>query len=382
MKTFYFFISAFLFFVSCTSTKDFLSRSNQDKALLDAVSYVNKNPDDANAKQAISILYPKLQQQHLENVEFYKSNTDISRWDKMMNEFSTLQKMYEAIVVSPVASGLVKAENYQSSIIQVKQAAAEDYYQQALRLYNTGNKSEAKIAYALFQKSNAWINGYKDVQQLMNIAWQNAIINIVVNPLRDNSWVFSNKWNAFDMFSFDNFHQSLVRELGGTNAIRFPARFFTEWDAKRNNIMPDWYINISFQKFEIPRPQDKKRFKTVNKQIADGRDSVGLIKYKTVSATLTIYEQTFVMRGKMDLEIIDFNTRRNLALESYTQDYFYKSEFATYTGDRRAIDESDWRLINNKPNQMFISKEEVANELYRRLYPQIKIRIENIVRWN
>ncbi len=381
MKKYFALITILMFIISCKPTGDFLTRKNQERALLDAVKFLEKNPDDAGAKQAIVVLYPRLQQQHLSNIDRYQMNTDLSRWDDLSNEYGSLQKMYEAIAFSPTASVLVKAENYQPALNQLRQNAAEAYYQQALRLNNTNNKIDARTAYALFKRANSWVQGYKDVANLIQIAWQNSIINVIINPIRDNNWVTNNHWNNFNNFSYDNFPQTLVRELGGSYASLYPVRFFTDWEARRNNMMPDWSVNISFQKFDQPRPQDKKRLRTVSKQIEDGRDKEGKVLYKTVTANIAIYEQTMIVRGRMDLEIVDFNTRRNICMESYTDDFISKNEYATFTGDKDALDEVDWRLINKRGNQGFISREEITNELYRKLYPNIKNRIESAVRW-
>lgn len=380
MKKFYAAFTLFLFLFSCKPSGDFLTRRNQDKAFLDAVKYLDKNPEDAGAKQAITVLYPKLQQQHLGNIELNSTINDESRWDILSAEYNSLQKMYDAVTSSTIASGLVKAENYQSNIVQLRQAAAEDYYQKAVRLNNTGSKSDAKMAYTLFRRSDNWVPGYKDVKSMINVAWQNSIINVVINPIKDNNWMMGSKWNTFNNFSYDNFNQTLTRELGANYAVMYPARFYTEWDARRMNIMPDWSVNISYQSFELPRPQDKKRIKNVSKNVENGRDSVGGIKYRPITASITIYEQTFIVRGKMDMEITDFNARRSISMDSYTDDFSYKNEYATFTGDKRALDDNDWKLINKKGNQNFMNKEEINNELYRRLYPNIKSRIESAVR--
>ena len=126
MKQLYSLVTLFVLLISCKPSGDFLARRNQERALLDAVKALDKNQDDANAKQAITVLYPKLQQQHLGNIELYKTSNDISRWDNLSGEYGSLQKMYESISASSLASGLVRAENYQSAIIQLRQDAAED----------------------------------------------------------------------------------------------------------------------------------------------------------------------------------------------------------------------------------------------------------------
>ena len=118
----------------------------------------------------------------------------------------------------------------------------------------------------------------------------------------------------------------------------------------------------------------------MSKQIESGRDTSGKTRYQTVYATINITKQSFTARGQMDVNITDVVSRKNISYNTYTEDYRWEQERATYTGDRRALSNDDMLLINNI-NYNEPRKEEVLNELYRKIYPQVKNRISYAVDW-
>ena len=82
----------------------------------------------------------------------------------------------------------------------------------------------------------------------------------------------------------------------------------------------------------------------------------------------------------MDINITDVVSRKSISYNSYSDEYRWEEEHATYTGDSRALDSNDWAIINNR-NYNEPRKEDVLNELYRKIYPQVKNRITYAVNW-
>ncbi len=117
------FIVALLY--SCAGSKNYLERSDADKALLDAVKKLNKNPEDENAKTALPILYSNISQRHLANIQGQAANKELGRWDKIINEYEYLQRAYDAIINSPASFKLVNAQSYTTQILEAKQSGAE-----------------------------------------------------------------------------------------------------------------------------------------------------------------------------------------------------------------------------------------------------------------
>jgi cell fate (sporulation/competence/biofilm development) regulator YlbF (YheA/YmcA/DUF963 family) len=367
--------------VSCSPTRDYLSRSNEDKALADAVKYLSKNPGDSGARHAVSILYPKLVNQHQDRIEAFEQEKDLSRWDKLSDEYNALQKMYETVSRDATASALVHPVSRQNELTSLKQRAAGDYYDQATLLLQNPGRDDSKKAYMFFKKADHWVPGFKDAKSKMNEAFQNAIVNVVIKPVEDNSFYFNTGWgNTGYNYSNEYFQQTLVRDLGGKNATRYPAKFYTDWDARRDNVKPDWVVELVLRNLDIPQPSNYTYSRNVSKSVEVSRDTSGNVLYQNVYATVYITRQSFTARVQMDVNITDANTRKYISSNTYREDYSWMEEHASFSGDSRALDGSDWQLVNNN-NYNEPNKEQALSELYRKLYPQVRNCISYAVDW-
>ncbi len=382
MKYIFYFAFGLFTLASCKTSKDYLSRIDEDRTLFDAAKALSRHPGDSDATKALPLLYKQAEIRHLKKINTYSGNKELSRWDKIVDEYSILQKMYSAIGETALGSSLVSPVNYQSTIYDLKQQATEDYYLQATINLDRPGRNDAKTAYTYFKKADKWVPGYKDAKEKMNEAYQHAVINVVINPVQDNSYFFNTGWgNSGYNYSNEYFQQTLIRELGGKNATRYPARFYTEWEARRDNVIPDWVVGLTLRNMDIPRPYTNNYSRNASKQVETGRDTSGHIIYQTVYANINIIRQSFTARVEMEVDITEAVTRKNISYKTYRDEYRWQEEQASYTGDSRALSSSDWDLINNSRFNNEPRKEDVLNELYRRIYPQVKSGISYAVDW-
>lgn len=369
---------------SCkTATKNYLAKLDDDKTLYDAVKALAKNSGDTLAAQALPLLYQSAEQRHLRKISDYSSKHDLLRWDMIISEYTILENMYIAISNNNTAYNLVQPKSYQQYIYDSRQNAAQEYYSEADRLLDIGGRENSKQAYNLFKKSDKFVPGFKDVGAAMKEAYESAIINVVINPIADNSFFFNTgNWGNYGYnYSNEYFQQTLVRELGGSNGTRFPARFYTDWEARRDNVQPDWVVDLTLRNMNIPYPTNSTYRRNVSKQIEVGRDTANKPQYQNVHATINITRYSFDARADMQVRITDINSRREVNNNSYSEYYNWQEETATYSGDRRALSNSDWDLINNGGRFTEPRREDVLNELYRKLYSQVRNRIIYAVDW-
>ena len=381
MKILIQFLVTIALLASCASNKNYLERSNADKALQDAVKKLNKNNSDENAIQAIPLLYAGITETHVGKIKVYNNSNDLDRWDDIIKEYGYLQDAYDAIMSSDAAFKLVTPKSYSTNILESKQSAADEYYAYASSFFNKPGRENAKKAYLNFKKAEKYIPDYKDAKANMDQAYQNAIVNVVINPIQDNSFFFNTgNWGNYGYdYGNEYFQQNLVRELGH-NASRYPAKFYTDWEARRDNVTADWVIDLTLRNIDIPYPVINNYTRTVNAQVQSGTDTSGKPTYNTVYATLNITHRSFIARANMDINIKDISNNKNISYRSFRDDYRWDQENASYTGDTRALSARDWQLVNNS-NYTEPRKEDVLNELYRRIYPQVKNEITYTVNW-
>ncbi len=372
-------LSLFLF-ASCSTSRNSVANTPEDKALLAAIKSLDKNPSATELQHNISHLYSDASKLHLDNIDVYKTLTEPDKWEKIIKEYGALQHLSDVINNSANAKKFIKARTYEADMQVAKENAAADYYNIGENYLNNNDKESSRSAYYAFKKAQEFVPGYKDAQRQMNASYQNSVLNVVVNPVTDNSFFYSNAgWNRYgNSFNNDYMQRSLVRDLGGDYSKNAMARFYTDWDARSANITPDLFVDLTWVNLDVPLPYTSQYTRNVSKQIEIGRDTSGHAEYKTVSATLYITKKYFTATGDLESRITDAATRNTVDTRRYTSQFNWEQEYATYRGDSRALSGYELAMLNN--SFRIPSKQDILNELYQRIYPQVKNGIYNTVR--
>jgi hypothetical protein len=236
---------------------------------------------------------------------------------------------------------------------------------------NMQDRGSAKQAYNMFRKSQQYVSGYKDASVLMKKAYENSIVNIVINPPQNNS--FYNNWNNND-FRTMYFDEQLARDLGGPYASGISARFYTNTDVRRNNIQPDWMIDILMDNMN-QQPYTNRFSRSISRQIQTGSDTSGKPIMQTVRATLNITRYEYPGNGNIEYRITDAQTRESIAWERIPLNFDRNFETATYSGDSRALSPEDWAIVNN--SNMPVDGRQLTQDVYNRFLNDLKSRIRN-----
>ncbi len=366
---------------ACSNSKNYLERSDEDRALIDAVKKLSKSPSDSDALEAVPVLYNNIQKNHLAKIKGLKNSKDLNRWDKLIDEYEYLQNAYDEIVNNSAAFKLVNARSFAAELFDTKQSAAEDYYLNGEAMLSKGGRDNNKKAFDYFNTSDKIVPGFKDGLAKADQAYNNTIVNVVINPVQDNSFFFNSGWgNTGYNFSNEYFQQTLVRDLSGINNKRYPAKFFSDWQARRDNVQPDWVVDLNLRNIDIPYPRNYNYTRNASSRVPTGTDSSGNSIYKTVYATVHITRSSFTSRADMDVNITDVSTGKNISSRNVREEYRWQEERATYNGDSRALSGNDWQLINNY-GYGTPRKEDVLNELFKKIYPSVKNQISYAVDW-
>lgn len=382
MQKYFYIIIAIFLLGACNTSKKSIYKTTEDKELISLIKKFEKDPSNTDLKNNLSTAYNNAARIHLDKIEVYKTLTSIDRWDKIIKEYTALNNLSQIISNSSTAFRVINPALYSNELQNTKQSAADEYYDLGVSNLNIGDKSSARSAYYAFKKVNELMPGYKDVRQQLNRAYESSVINVVINPVKDNTFFYSSMgWNNYgNNFNNDYFQRSLVNDLGGNYNKTAPAIFLTDWDANRNNIRPDWVVDLTWVNLNIPQPMMNQYSRNVSRQIENGRDTSGKIYYQTVTATLYITRKYFNASGDMEVRITDVTTGRNITTNRYSDQFNWEEEYATYTGDSRALSSNEYSILHNN-NYQIPRKEDILNQLSQRIYPQVKNRIATTVSW-
>lgn len=379
---YYLYALLFVFVLSsCGSSRYAKTQTVEDKALVAAIKKVDKNPSDTMALNGLRELYNDAATQHLNNIEVYKTLSDESKWPKILKEYNALERLNNTVNSSKIASKYIRPISFTAEIQLARNQAAEDYYNLGLEFLQNNDKESARHAYSLFNKSAEMVPNYKDVKRQLAIAKEKSTLNIVINPIRDESRYYNDLgWNRFgNSFNNDYLQRNLVRDLGGDYNRGSFARYFTDRDASRGNVDVDWVVDLTWTNLDIPRPYTRQYNRNVSQQIKVGTDTSGKAVYETVSATLYITQYYFTARGELEVRVTDAHTGYNVNLNRYSSTVDWKQEYATYRGDSRALSNQDRTILNNQTIRE-PRREDILDELFRKIYPQAKTGIYNLTR--
>lgn len=367
-----------LLFAACGSNK-FQAYTSADKPLFTAINELNKKPGNTKAQADLVVLFEQTVARHENAFDVYSQGTDEKRFDKMLNELNALQHIYTTVNSVPGAIAFVKPKSYLQQIENTKQDAAEYFYTAGKELMAENTRESDLEAYDAFKRSNQYINGYKDVQKLMKESYENGIVNVVINPIEDDNLFYASVTAPDFRYRAQDYQESLVRELGGTNANIVPARFYTDRDAQREQVSADWIVDVRWRNIQVDRAVPYQYTREVSKNVQTGKDTAGKPVYKTVYAKLYITQRTYNVHGGLDFRISDLVENNYVDQGMLTDNVSWSESFATYTGDSRALSQDDWFLVNNRGrNDLYgPTKADVLNTLMRKIYPDLRRRIQN-----
>jgi hypothetical protein len=370
---------AALLLAACNGSRKFQAYTAADKPLFAAINELNKHPQNAKAQNDLRVLFEQAVARHEDAIDVYGQGTDAKRFDKILNELNALQHLYTSLQSVAGTFGIVQPKSYLQQIEGTKQDAAEYFYGAGMELMAENTREADLQAYEAFKKSNDYIAGYKDVQKLMKESYENGIVNVVINPIQDDNLFYTSVTATDFRYRPQDFQESLVRELGGINANTVPARFYTDRDARRQQIIPDWVVDVRWRNITVDRPLPYQYNRQVSKNVQVGTDTAGKAIYKTVHATLYITQRTYNVEGGLDFQISDLASNNYVDQGLLTDRVSWTEAYATYSGDSRALSSDDWLLVNNRArNDLYEpTKSDIMNTLMRKIYPDLRRRIQN-----
>lgn len=375
-RKFYLSILLLSFFVSITGCKTatkLYESGDYDEAVELAVKKLQKKNNDEELKSVLQNAYRFAVDQHESKIRNLSGNNNELKWEWIHNEYSLLQKLYHAVRRSPVAFQLVNAIDYSSYMSTYAEQAADVRYERGMRWMDRNDKLSFRNAYNEFNSSLRFKPGDYTIKSKLDEAYQNAVVNVIIMPMDNYQYTYSSN-NDHELRNFENDLLGKLRYQGGNQFIKF----YNEWDARSQNIRPDQFIDFRFNTMNVGRVRDEVNKREASKDIVVKEivykpDSI-VKEYKKVFATILTTKRMMNSTGNMLVNIRDGNGRW-LWSDNFRGSHNWVTEFATYTGDERALSESDKDLLNrsrNYPPQEDDILRQIINDINTNLYNRLR----------
>ncbi len=366
-------LTASLFFAGCKTAIKSYNKGNYDDAVELGVKKLIKDPNDADTKGLLKSAYQYAVAAHEGDIRQLSASGNDNRFEAILKEYTQLQNLYNAIHQSPAAMQLVEATDYSEYVQTYRDKAADIHLAAGDRLMDQGSKEAFKNAYyeygmALKYRNDGLIKAKRDD------AYNAAVVRVMVVPIQNYGG-----YSYHSSYQLQQFQNDVMRTLAYGINNEF-IKFYSEWDLQNSSITPDQILEMNLGRISIGRPYDEKAQRQVSKQVVTKEivykaDSV-VKQYATVKATIINTKRTLLSEGELYLTLRD-PQGRTLWTDRFTGQHRWQTEFATYTGDERALSESDKATLNKNPNYAAPPEDQIMAEVYRQIESDLSNRLRN-----
>jgi len=364
-------LSASLFFIGCKTASKAYNKGDYADAIELGIKKLQKDPSDADTRDLVKSAYSYAVTQSEASIRNLSAGSEESRYEAILREYDRLQDLYETIQQSPAAAGFIRPTNYSDYVQTYRGKAADVHLANADKWMEQRTKQAYREAYNEYSRAFRFRNT-ADVKQKRDQAYDLAVTKILVVPIQ-NYGGYSYHTN----YQLQQFQNEVMRTLAYNINDNF-VRFYSEWDLHGKDFEPDQVLEMNLGRIRIGQPYDERSTREVSKQVVTKEtvykaDSV-IKEYATVRARITNTRRTLVSEGDLYITIRD--TRgRILWNDRFTGQHRWQTEFATYTGDERALSDNDRSQLNRNTNYNPPREDEIMNELYRQIQLDLSSRL-------
>ncbi len=372
----YFVISFILFAISCSkSGTKALEKGNYYEAALQAVEKLKKDTDNSKSIEVLPAAYKNAQNEFLRDIEQNRNSSAQFRWENILDYYTKLNKMQDAIEHCTACRRLVSPQTYFKEAEEARDNAAAERYalgNDLIRIKNV-SKESARIAFDHFEKLTSFAPNYKDARNRMEDALNLGSYHVVLEQPKINSRLYQ--------YSNDYFQGKVDEFLRTNRRMNKFIRFYSPQEAKSVNLKPDQIIRLEFLDFVVGETniQTDRQNVTSKDSVKTGEVTIDGKKVPVmgkVNAQIIRSHKAVRSRGILSMEVIDFQANKTLLRDEIPGEYTWVNDWASFNGDERALTTTDLNMTRSReqlpppPQQLFI-------EFTKPIYDQVTSRIKN-----
>lgn len=346
--------------VSCSSKKEVerdLRSGNYNHAITKAIKKLRTNKDAKRKQDYILLLknaYDKANERDLHTINAIKTDGNSEYLKQIFETYTVLDNRQKAIKpLLPLAINGKEVNfdilDYNSKIATAKDNVSKYYYKKGKQQLSSPDKYQSRDAYNTFAYIDRINPNYKDIRNLMQEAHFNGTAHVIVTIENKTQQVIPKRLEDalldFNTYGLD--------------------QFWTAYYAnKKNNITFDYAMQLQLARINISPEQIREREFIREKSVKDGwqykldgngnvmKDSLGNDikedKFINARARLLQFEQFKEAQIIANVVFSDLKTQQRLEQFNIDSGFIFENFYATFRGDRRALNIDDRDLIRNR----------------------------------
>ncbi len=351
-----------------------MERGNYMRATTMSIDKLCTRPDDSQAAEVLKESYPLALQQLEAQIQSASnavsaSSMLISKWDELISLYQTVNQYDERIRRCPAASSVINSpRNYQIEMREAMRRAAQIHCQLGSEKLALNRRDLSREIVNHFQKTQEYAPEMcPDALQKMELGRLMGIMKVLVEQLPVQGY-----YAPSDEF-FRNQINTYLLTLRKNNQLDF------YYDALAMPMRPNQVLRFQFYDFTVGETTNRERIETVSDTISISSQDQKIIDKQVVTAELRTYEKSVRSNAVLEIKILDEDNQRVLLNERIPSEYIWTSTWATYQGDKRALNAAQQALCNER-EQTVPDRQFLFTEMCRPLLGQLKPKLQEFYR--
>ena len=359
---------------SCKSASKSYHKGDYTEAIERGVKKLQKDPDDYETRELVQKSYTYTVNEHEDQIRILSNSKSDNRFDRIYQEYVALQNLYNTIHQYPEAARLIKANDYSQSVETYRDKAADVHVAKAEKWIQEGTKEAYREAYKEYATAVNYRPDDFELRKQRDTAYDHAIVKVILNPIQNLGG-----YQYGSSYQLQNFQRDVVRTVS-TNMNNDFVKFYSEYEARSKDVEPDQVMELNLSRISIGQPNDIKTSREVTKQvvvkeIVFREDSVKK-EYGIVKANITTTKRTLLSQGDLFITVRD-TKGRTIWNDRFTGQHKWETQFTNYTGDERALSDTDKTALNQNKNVNAPTEDQIMDELLRQIQSDLSYRLRN-----
>lgn len=335
---------------ACTSGKAALKKGDYYEAVLESVNRLRSSPENKKAKEVLTLGYPLSIEFIDMNIQNGMTADDPMKWRNAVTGYERINHLNDEIKTSMGAKNVItNPVTRYKELADAKKNAAEESYLAGINALMKDTRDDAKQAYFDFKAATDFEPGYKESIEMMNQAEFNATLRV-----------------AYEETNASRINYGSLQPV--INSLRRQFLSFKPLGEK-DTVPPHQYLKITFVGYQEDQrgtvsttTEDLKRDVKVDEK--KGPDGKMQDVMQTVVAKITYFHKVKRSVSNATFAISDASTSAVLDNQNIEGNASWQYDWATYSGDVRALNTSQQNLCKQKetnPTEKFLFNQAMSN---------------------
>jgi len=327
---------------SCSTGKKALQKGDYFSAVSKAVERLKSAPENKNAIKVLREGYPMTLKWTQEEMDQVMSSNSSDKWERAISLMEQVNRLSSEIRSSPAARKIIHDPKiYSSELNMAYEKAAEVLYNEGLEEMEINTRESARRAFDHFLAANRYVEGYKNVNELLQNAKEIATVKVILQTIPTPTL----RYKLSSEFFYDQVFKYLNNQFGPNGFVNFYSPYQAEKEALDN---PDFVVNMEFFDFSVGNLAHSEKEENLENRVKIETKDTTRVQYKTYKAKLKTFTDQVKSGGTLRVRIVEPATDKLMLDELVPGSFTWINKYAMFVGDEQALDKNQFDLTKRK----------------------------------